>query len=36
MSQSTRVRNNAEIRRMAGVWAKLLRERLDQFAAPKE
>jgi hypothetical protein len=36
MSQSTRVRNNAEIRRMAGVWGRLLRERLDQFAAPKD
>jgi hypothetical protein len=36
MSESNRVRNTAEVRRMVGVWARLLRERLDQFAAPKE
>jgi hypothetical protein len=36
MSESTRARNTAEVRRMVGVWARLLREGLDQFAAPKE
>jgi hypothetical protein len=36
MSESNRARNTAEVRRMVGVWARLLRERLDQFAAPKE
>lgn len=36
VAESNRIRNTAEIRRMAGVWARLLRERLDQFAAPQQ
>lgn len=30
--ESTRINNAAEIRRLARVWAKMLRERLDDFA----
>ena len=36
MSQSNTVTNTAMVKRMVGSWARLLRERLDQFAAPKE
>jgi hypothetical protein len=36
MSESNRIRNTIEIKRLIGVWARLLRERLDQFGAPKE
>ena len=36
MRESTRFTNTNEIRRLVGSWARLLRERLDQFAAPKE
>lgn len=35
-SQSNRVSNTAEVRRMVKVWARLLRERLDGLAAPAE
>ncbi len=33
-SESNRVTNKAEVRRMASTWARLLRERLDSLAAP--
>ena len=32
-SRSNRVLNRAEVRRMANTWARLLRERLDNYAA---
>jgi hypothetical protein len=35
-TESNRVTNTAEVRRLVQMWARLLRERLDQFAAPKE
>ena len=34
MSSSNRVTNAAEIRRLARTWARMLRERLDEFGAP--
>jgi hypothetical protein len=34
--ESNRVQNRSEVRRMVQVWARLLRERLDTFGAPKE
>jgi hypothetical protein len=34
MSQSNRVQNRAEIRRLAQNWARILREQLDAYAAP--
>lgn len=36
LTESNRVTNTAEIRRLAGAWARLLRERLDEFGAPAE
>ncbi len=36
MSESNRIRNTTEVKRLISVWARLLRERLDQFGAPKE
>jgi hypothetical protein len=33
-SESNRVTNKVEVRRMASTWARLLRERLDSLAAP--
>lgn len=35
-SRSNPVMNKAEVRRMARAWARLLRERLDSYAAPAE
>lgn len=35
-NESTPVRNTAEVRRLARTWARLLRDRLDSYAAPKE
>ena len=35
-NESTPARNRAEIRRLARTWARLLRERLDSYAAPAE
>ena len=35
-SESNRVTNTAEVRRMVNFWARLLRERLDSLAAPAE
>ncbi|MCH9004984.1 MAG: DUF3313 family protein [Proteobacteria bacterium] len=35
-SRSNPVMNRAEVRRMASTWARLLRERLDSYAAPAE
>ena len=34
MSQSNRVQNKAEVRRVAQIWARMLRERLDDFGVP--
>jgi hypothetical protein len=36
LQQSNRARNTAEVRRLARTWARLLRERLDDYAAPKD
>lgn len=36
VTPSNRVTNAAEIRRLARTWARMLRERLDQLAAPAE
>ena len=36
VSKSSTVTNTAMVKRLVGSWARLLRERLDQFAAPKE
>jgi hypothetical protein len=36
MTQSNRVQNRAEVRRLAQIWARMLRERLDEFGAPGE
>ena len=36
MSSSNRVTNTAEVRRLARTWARMLRERLDEFGAPAE
>lgn len=36
LMRSNRVTNRAEVRRLAKSWARLLRTRLDEFAAPKE
>ena len=36
MSQSNSVQNRAEVRRLAQTWARMLREQLDEFAAPSE
>lgn len=35
-NKSNRVNNISEVRRMAKTWARLLRERLDTYGAPKE
>ena len=35
-NESTPTRNTAEVRRLARTWARLLRERLDSYATPKE
>lgn len=35
-SESNRVTNKVEVRRMVNIWARLLRERLDALAAPAE
>jgi len=35
-SQSNRVLNTAEVRRMVSAWARILRERLDAYGAPGE
>lgn len=35
-SRSSRVENISEVRRLAKTWARLLRERLDTYAAPKQ
>ena len=34
--ESNRVTNSADVRRLAQTWARLLRERLDEFGAPEE
>ena len=34
--ESNRVNNTAEVRRLAKTWARLLRERLDTYGAPRE
>lgn len=34
--ESTRINNAAEIRRLAQTWARMLRNRLDEFGAPAE
>lgn len=34
-AESNRVTNTAEVRRLVGSWARLLRERLDGYATPK-
>ena len=36
LMQSNRAMNSSEVRSMARSWARLLRERLDTYAAPKE
>ena len=36
MSKSNRVTNQAEVKRVVRYWAQLLRDRLDEFGAPKE
>ena len=36
MSNSNRVTNTAEVRRLARTWARMLRERLDELATPAE
>ena len=36
MSQSNRVQNRAEVRRLAQNWARMLREQLDEFGTPTE
>ena len=36
MSRSSRLQNQAEVKRVVRYWAQLLRERLDEFGAPKE
>jgi hypothetical protein len=36
MNESNPITNTAEVRRLIRAWARLLRERLDQFGAPKE
>ena len=36
LTESNRVSNTVEIRRLAGAWGRLLREQLDEFGAPKE
>lgn len=36
MQESSRVTNTAEVKRLARTWARILRERLDEFAAPAE
>lgn len=36
MQESTRTRNVAEVRRVANSWARMLRERLDEFGGPGE
>jgi hypothetical protein len=36
MSQSNRVQNKVEVRRLAQTWARMLRERLDEFSVPAE
>ncbi len=35
-SRSSRINNISEVRRLAKTWARLLRERLDTYAAPKQ
>lgn len=35
-SESNRVNNSSEVRRLARTWARLLRERLDTFSLPRE
>lgn len=36
MAKSDRVSNQADVKRVVRFWARLLRERLDEFGAPKE
>ncbi|NIV16961.1 MAG: DUF3313 family protein [Woeseiaceae bacterium] len=36
LQESNRATNTAEVRRLARTWARLLRTRLDEFAAPAE
>ena len=36
LSQSNRVMNRVEVRRLAQAWARMLRDRLDEFGAPGE
>jgi hypothetical protein len=36
LSESSRVSNTVEVRRLAGAWGRMLREQLDEFGAPKE
>ena len=36
MSESNRVRNRSEVRRMAATWARMLRTRLDEFGGATE
>ena len=36
LQESNRVNNRAEVRRLAQTWARMLRERLDEFGAPAE
>lgn len=35
-TESNRVQNTSEVRRMVQIWARLLRDRLDTYGAPKE
>jgi len=35
-TESSRVTNTVEVRRLVGAWARLLRERLDEYGVPKE
>jgi hypothetical protein len=34
--ESNRVNNTQEVRRLAGTWARLLRDQLDEYGAPAE
>jgi hypothetical protein len=36
LSESNRVTNTAEVRKLARTWGRILREQLDEFGAPKE
>jgi hypothetical protein len=36
LTESNRVSNTVEVRRLAGAWGRMLREQLDEFGAPQE